>query len=34
MYAAKVLSHADGRSHVHFLDEPGDEPESQERLAS
>jgi diguanylate cyclase (GGDEF)-like protein len=33
-YAAKVLSHADGRSHVHFLDEPGDEPESQERLAS
>jgi diguanylate cyclase (GGDEF)-like protein len=34
MYAAKVQSHADGTSHVHFLEEPEAEPASQQRLAS
>lgn len=36
MYAAKVQSHADGRSHVHFLDELDDTPDDDgaQRLAS
>jgi GGDEF domain-containing protein len=33
MYAAKIESHADGRSHVHYLDEPADGTGTEQRLA-
>ncbi len=33
MYAAKMLSHADGRSHVHYLNELAGIDDGDERAA-